>query len=245
MELLNELYNKSCKPECKSYEQISKHIILIDNFFQNFDNARDFFINREKWRCTRYQGHDKPGYESLFPNWIGKSLMEKFILDNNLLVDINSYNVTCNFFYNNLDYIWSISNSGHFPHIDGIRKNNIQTQICLINLNKVPISTKFYMYKNKEYCSSELRDEWNEYTENMQNKLIQHYNTTNITENEVKLFLNNQKLDIEVIKTLEYKPNQSIIYPSDLFHSSNAIDDFTEDNPRSVLRIAFNKKDKS
>ena len=81
MKFLNELYNKSCKPECKSYEQISKHIILIDNFFQNFDKARDFFINREKWRCTRYQGYDKPGYESLFPKWIGKSLMEKFILD--------------------------------------------------------------------------------------------------------------------------------------------------------------------
>jgi hypothetical protein len=79
MEILNELYTKYCKPKCKSYTKISNNITLIDNFFENFEFARDFFASRDKWNCIPYQQHAKPGYESVFPCWIGKSLLEKFI----------------------------------------------------------------------------------------------------------------------------------------------------------------------
>ena len=147
MELLNELYYKSCRPKCESYKQISSHITLIDNFFEEFDVARDFFIKREKWKCVQYQSHSKAGCESLFPSWIGKSLMEKYILDNKISDDMNSYNILCNFFYHSIDYIWSLSNSNYFPHIDGVENNNILQHICLINLNKVSVSTNFYTYK--------------------------------------------------------------------------------------------------
>ena len=249
MKSLNDLYKESCKPKCKSYKQISSHITLIDNFFEDFDKAKDFFINREKWECIPYQGYSKPGYESLFPSWIGKSLIEKYILDNKinddinfLNDDINFYNMSCNFFYHSIDYIWSLSNSNYFPHIDGIENNNILGYICLINLNKVPVSTKFYTYKNKEYCNSEILDEWNEYYKKSNNKLKEHYNKDNITRDEVKLFLDNQFLDIKLIKTLEYKPNQAIIYPTNLFHSPNLTQEFTKDNPRILLRIVFNRK---
>ena len=55
MESLNDLYKESCKPKCESYNQISSHITLIDDFFENFEEARNFFINREKWKCIQYQ----------------------------------------------------------------------------------------------------------------------------------------------------------------------------------------------
>ena len=102
MKSLNELYKKSCKPKCGSYKQISSNITLIDNFFEDFDKARDFFINREKWECIPYQGDETSGYVSLFPSWIGKSLMEKYILDNKISDDMNSYNIMCNFLYDEI-----------------------------------------------------------------------------------------------------------------------------------------------
>ena len=242
MNSLNDLYNKFCKPKYDSYKQISNHITLIDNFFEDFDAARDFFINREKWKCIPYQGHDKPGYESFFPSWIGKSLMEKYVLDNKISDDMNSYGAICNFFYNKKEFVWSISNSNYFPHHDGIENTDILGQICLINLNKVPVSTKFYTYKNKEYCTSEMKDEWQNYEKKLSTKLKEYYNKHNITKDEVKSFLDTQKLDTKLIKTLEYKPNQAIIYSTNLFHSPNVTREFTEDNPRCLLRIMFDKK---
>lgn len=242
MKSLNELYNKSCKPKCGSYKQISSHITLIDNFFEDFETARDFFINREKWECILYQEHSKPGYESLFPKWIGKSLMEKYVLNNKISDDMNSYTIACNFFYNNSNHVWSLSNSNYFPHIDGIERNTILGQICLINLNKVPVSTKFYTYKNKEYFTSETEDEWQNYNKKLTTKLKEYYNKDNITRDEVKLFLDTQKLDFKLFKTLRYNPNQAIIYSTNILHCPNVTQEFTENNPRILLKISFDKK---
>jgi len=241
MKSLNELYAQSCKPKCKNYKQISSHITLIDNFFEDFDKARNFFIIREKWKCIPYQESSKPGCESLFPKWIGKSLMEKYVLDNKISDVINSYNIVCNFFYDN-ELTWSLANSNHFPHHDCVENNNVLTHICLINLNKVPVSTKFYTYKNKEYCNIEILDEWLEYHKKLSIKLKEYYNKNNITRDEVKLFLDDQKLDTKLIKTIEYNPNQAIIYPANLFHSPSITQEFTEDNPRVLLRIGFDRK---
>ena len=238
MEALNELYNKSCKPKCESYRKISNHITLIDNFFEDFDKARDFFIIREKWKCIPYQDHSKPGYESLFPNWIGKSLMEKYALDNKISDDVNSYKIQCTFRYDN-KYPWSLSNSNYFPHIDGIEKDGMLIKICLINLNKIPVSTNFYTYKNKEYCTGEMLDEWHEYNKKFSTKIKTYYNKDNITCDEIKLFLDNQKLNTKLIKTLEYKPNQAIVYPANVFHSANVTQEFTQNSLRSILRIIF------
>jgi len=243
MNLLNESYNNSCKPKCESYIKISNNITLIDNFFENFKSARNFFINRDKWECTPYQGHSKPGYESIFPNWIGTSLIEKFILDNKIIDDINSYKIACNFFHNQLGSIWSISNSCCFPHVDSVQIKDIFQYICLINLNDIPVSTKFYTYKNQEYCSSEIAAEWKEYVGNVQKELRDYYGKENITRDEFKIFLDKkQDLSIKLIKEVEFKPNQAIVYAANLFHSPNITQEFTKDNPRILLRISFDRK---
>lgn len=241
MKSLNELVEKLCKPKYESYKQISNHVTLIDNFFEDFEAARDFFINREKWKSTSYLGYSKPGYESLLPPWVGKFLIEKYILDNKVINNKNYYDTECNFLYHN--YVaWDLSNSHHFPHIDDVENDGALDQICLINLNKLSVSTKFYTYKNKEYCSREMVDEWSEYNINIENKIIEYYdNKDYITRDEVKLFLDTQKLDTELIKTIEYKPNQAIVYSANLFHTSNITQEFTEDNPRCLLRIIFKK----
>ncbi len=243
MELLNKLYTKSCIPKCESYTKISNDITLIDNFFKNFELAKSFFIGRDKWKCIPYQKHSKPGYESLFPSWIGKSLMEKFILDNKIVDDMNSYKIICNFFYNEVSPTWSLSNSNYFPHIDSVQNDGILQYICLINLNNIPVSTKFYTYKNQEYCSSETEKEWNKYDEDIKKELLDFYNKKTIKRDEVKIFLDKkQDLSVKLIKEVKYKPNQAIVYPANLFHSPDVPEKFTEDNPRIILRINFDRK---
>ena len=243
MKLLNELYIKSCKPKCESYIKISNNITLIDNFFENFELAKSFFTSRDKWKCISYQEHSKPGYESTFPSWIGKSSMEKFILDNKIVDDMNSYNIVCNFFYDEPNFIWSLSNSNYFPHIDSVQNDDILQYICLINLNNIPVSTKFYTYKNQEYCSSETKAEWKEYNKDVRKELLDYYNRETITRNEFKIFLEKkQDLDVKLIRKVKYKPNQAIIYPANSFHSPNVSQEFTEDNPRVLLRITFYRK---
>jgi len=242
MKLLNEFYNKSCKLKYESYKQISSHITLIDNFFENFKSAKNFFINRDKWECISYQNHFKPGYESIFPDWVGRSLMEKFILDNNIIDDINSYVTVCNFFYNQY-LLWSLSNSSYYPHIDSTPDDDAVEYVCLINLNDIPISTNFYTYKNQECSSIEMRKDFCKYNKDISKELLDYYGKENITNEEVKIFLDKkQDLKVKLHREVEYKSNQAIVYPSNVFHSPNITQEFTKDNPRSALRITFWRK---
>lgn len=248
MKEMNESYNLFCEPGYKSYKKITNYITLIDNFFKNFEEAKNFFTSREKWKCISYQNHSKPGYESLFPSWVGKSLMEKYILDNKICDDMNSYKTICNFFGGQSNLIWSIFNSNYFPHFDVMEFNGISTQICLINMNKIPVSTKFYTFKNKEYCSINNYNEWIKYVNEVEKKLFKYYNgnKSTITRDMFKEFLEHldkkEGLEIKLIKTVEYNPNQAIIYPANLFHSPNVTSEFSEKNPRTLLRTSFDIK---
>jgi len=239
MESLNEFYNKSCKPNFESYTKITDNIILIDNFFENFEFTKKFFESRDKWKCILYQGHSKTGYESVFPDWVGKSLLEKYIVDNKIIDDLNSYRITCNFsFEHETEPMWMLSNS--YPHVDQLQIENTQQYICLINLNDTPVSTNFYTYNDKEYCSSETSAEFEEYIDNIKTEFENYCGKRNITKTEVKTFLDNKKdLYVKLNKKVEYKPNQAIVYPSNLFHSPNVTQEFTKDNPRILLRIRF------
>lgn len=238
MDLLNELYNKSCEPGYKNYSQISNNITLVNNFFKNFDLARDFFIKREKWKCVEYQGHSQQGYMTLFPNWVGKSLTEKYIFDNKLIVD--DYNTQCTFRYmHNEQQVFSLSNSDYFPHIDDVETQDGLLYICLVNLNNTPVSTNFYSYKNKEYCDSKILNEWLDYDKKINEKIQNFYNKKIFTLNEIKYFLENQKPNTNLIKKVNYYPNQAIIYPANLFHSAKVSEEFNENNYRTVLRVIF------
>lgn len=245
MEILNDLFNQSCKPGYKTYKKITDDIILIDNFFEDFDSARNFFLTRDKWKCIPYQGHSKPGCESIFPIWTGKSLLEKFIIDNKIKTDLRTFQIETNLFYQ-FSECSGVSNSHYFPHIDGVISqiygSETLAKICLINLNKISVSTKFYSYKNFEFCSTKMENEWGRYTNKVQKELIKFYNKETITREEIKKFLEQKSdLDVKLINTVNYKPNQAIIYPANLFHSAGDFSKFTFDSPRVLLRIVYDE----
>lgn len=243
MKLLNELYKVSCKPGYTSYKKITDKITLIDNFFEDFDSARNFFLGREKWQCIPYQNYSKPGYETIFPSWVGKSLLEKYVLSDNIIEDCNSYTTECNHFYPQPDFIWSLGNSSFYPHFDSIETyNGILEYVCLVNLNLKKVSTKFYTFRGKEYCDNKNISMWEKYSENIRKELFEYYNRKTITREEFKSFLDSKEMEIELTQKIEYKPNQAIVYPTNLFHSPNITSEFSEKNPRTLLRITFDRK---
>lgn len=244
---LNDSYKKYCEPNYKSYKKIdSGNIVIIDDFFKNFDHARDFLTTRDKWQCGPYQGNEKPGYETIFPDWIGKSLIQKYILDNKMdnVLD-NSYTAMCNFNYHDSTPVFSLSNSNFYPHVDNISNG----YICLVNLNSVSITTNFYSYKNIKYCSDpKLLADWDTHTSIMTKKLLKFYKDKkrSLIREDVKRFLDeNEDTNIKLVNQIQYNPNQAIIYPAIAFHSANVTENFTKTNPRCVLRILFEVKNAS
>jgi hypothetical protein len=245
MKTLNELYKKSCRPGHQTYKKITEKITLIDNFFEDFDSARNFFVNRDKWECTFYQENSKSGYETIFPGWVGKSLLENYIKDNKIIDDTKSYNLVCNFLYHSKNNVWSLSNSNHFPHIDSMGNGDVMEYVCLTNLNLFPVETKFYSFKGVECCDSKNFNDWNRYYKDINEELHRYYNKKPITRDDVKLFLDSKKqLDVKLTKKIQYNPNQAIVYPVNLFHSPNVTPEFSEKNPRVLLRVAFYQKTK-
>lgn len=253
MKTLNELYKVSCKPGYTSCKKITDKITLIENFFEDFDSARNFFINREKWECIEYQNYSKPGYETIFPSWVGKSLLEKYILSNNI-IENHTYNTTeCNHFYPQPDFIWSLSsvyappNSSisSLPHYDSIEREGILTYICLINLNQVPVTTNFYTFRDEEYCDNKNVNTWQQYNSNLREEFFKYCgkDSKNTTRKNALSFLNDhKKIETKLIREIKYNPNQAIIYPANLFHSPTMSSEFSEENPRTLLRISFDQK---
>ena len=241
MSSLNDLCIKYCKPKCESFTQVSKDITLIDNFFEDFEEAKKFFKSREKWDCLPFQGHDLPGYLSIFPKWIGKYVMSEYISKNEKTDEIKVESTVCNFRHNE-QKCWSAVSSDFFPHVDGVEEGESLNHICLVNLNDVPVHTNFYTYKNEEYCRKKIYDEWNYYCKKINDQVLNHYKKYDITRNEVKSFLDDKKLETKLIRKVEYKPNQAIIYPVDLFHSPSVSLEFSKNNLRSMLRITFIRK---
>ena len=96
---------------------------------------------------------------------------------------------------------------------------------------------------NKSCEPSETKTEWDKYNEDIKNELIQFYSKENVTGNEFKILLDQkQNLSVKLVREVQYKPNQAIVYPANLFHSPNIDQEFTEDNPRVLLRITFDRK---
>ena len=78
MDLLNDIYRKSCEPKCESYTKIDDNIILIDNFFENFKSAKKFLQAEINGNAFHIKNSLNQGTKVFSPNWVGRSLMENF-----------------------------------------------------------------------------------------------------------------------------------------------------------------------
>ena len=239
MKVLDKVFKNSCTLGKNKCSNPLKDVVLIDNFFEDFNEAQKFFLSRDRWRCIpNYQGDDRFGYESLFPNWMGKYLMQKYVAKNKILDDVDSYTVTCNYFYNN-NYGTALGND--FPHIDAAYEENVKNYVCLVNLNEKIVSTKFYTYKNQEHCTEDMSDEWSAFSRFIRQEFINHYGADSDPKNVVDKFLGDES-DLRLIKMVEYKPNQAILFPMSVYHAPNMTQEWFKEIPRALLRITFYKK---
>lgn len=242
MQHLNDIYNHSCKISYNQYKKISKDITIIDNFFEDFEKAKSFFINRDTWKCIPFQGYSKSGLESLLPGWVGRSLMERYVLDNKIKDIITSYSTIVDYRYDSDELVWSLHNSEYFPHFDSIEDN---TKICLVNLNDEEISTRFYTFNDQESCNYNILKDWDFYVEGLTSKVSDYcVDYQIINRKDIKNFLiyEENNLKHKLIREVKYKKNQAIVYSANLFHSPNVTINFTKSNPRILLRTMFNIK---
>lgn len=246
---LNRLFYESCRVYSQpTYYNPGKNITLIDNFFEDFTKSKIFLTSRNKWKAHACQANSKPGFESILPKWCGVFLLEKYIIDNKINDDINSYDITCNFLYKeNINYdknnvqnkvknLMSY-NVDLIPHIDGIISDDgCLEQICLVNLNDVEITTKFYEFMGKECISAEDNIQWQRFLSYLTNISSKHKNIRSFLERNYKNF------PYKLKKVVTFKPNQAIIYPSNVLHTAHIEDHFSFENMRSTLRVTFDQK---
>ena len=128
------------------------------------------------------------------------------------------------------------------PHFDGIEVDGVLKYIVLINLNQVSVATNFYTFRDKKYCDEQNLNIFRQYDSDLCEEFLK-YCGKNIVRKKYKSFLNDyKKIETKLIKQVEYNPNQAIVYPANLFHSSAKHSKFSEENPRTLLRITFDRK---
>jgi hypothetical protein len=70
LESLDNEFKRACRPCYNQYLYVENDIILIPNFFNNFERSKKFFLRCDKWEMNSYSNTSKPGLESDFPPWI-------------------------------------------------------------------------------------------------------------------------------------------------------------------------------
>lgn len=227
LEILNDSFNESCEPGYDNYKKY-KDILIVEDFFKNFDLAKNFFRRVPFWD-TKFSTNNKPGLESFLPPWVGKVLLEKYFkMVNHQQID-DSISTCVNVLYKEKRKKTHISSLSTVPHTDSYPINQHVIQgVVLINLNDFPITTNFWSFDNQMFVHSERdKTEYNnfliEYEKNM--KDLEKYLKTEYS--------------------VQYNPNTLIYYPSNIYHSALIEDFHTQINPRVSLCIRYdflNKK---
>jgi hypothetical protein len=224
MKTLDDLYKKCFIVNKDNIKiQHSENIFIIKNVFKNPDLVLEFQNLLSKWEAC---SNAKPGVMTLqLPYWTAN-----FVIDQ--ILDINYESVSCEnefvyFYWNNVSLECSIdylnSNNCLLPHVDC---NALSTQIVfLVNLNKRPITTAFWKYKNKYNSDSD------EETDNFYDYCSQ------VTEENIHEKTNNRILD--KLFDVQYDFNDAILYDSSLYHQPIIDKFYSRDNPRICLRMMF------
>ena len=228
MNTLNKNFYSSCKPNLSKIVRITNNIFTIKDFFTNFNQAKNFLNDLNKWECDSYDFTTKSGAESRLPLLTGRYLQENSLLKTNIK-NFDICSVDINFMYygqrKKFDKLQSCNGDFDLPHHDSIDVINEQKlYVLLINLNDYPISTNFWSFEGNSLM---VNDSYMIFIENINKEY------------------KNKKEIIQIPKTLSldniitYEPNQALIYNSSLLHNANIEKKYTYSSPRTTFRIGF------
>lgn len=77
MNTLNSKFYSSCKPSNSKIIKLKTNIFTIKDFFSNFNQAKNFLNDLNKWECDTYDFTTKSGMESTLPLLTGHYLYDK------------------------------------------------------------------------------------------------------------------------------------------------------------------------
>lgn len=228
MNTLNRKFYSSCKPNTSEIIKLKSDIFTIKNFFVDFNLAKNFLSNLNKWECDFYDFTTKSGMETTLPSLVGMYLYDKSSLKTNIK-DFNLISVDINFLYygqiKKFNKLQSSNGIFDLPHHDSIDiDKERKTYVLLINLNDFPIYTNFWSYSGKFLMNDHSYDNFinnvnKEYEVNRENKKIPS--------------------DLSLEYSIKYEPNQALIYNSSLLHNANIEEKYTYSSPRITFRLFF------
>ena len=228
MNTLNKNFYSSCKPNLSKIVKINNNIFTIKDFFVNFNQAKNFLNDLNKWECDFYDFTTKSGVESTLPLLTGRYLQDNSLLKTSIK-NFNLHSIDINFLYygqrKKFDKLQSSNGTFDLPHHDSIDVTNEQKQyVLLINLNDYPISTNFWSFEGNSLM---VDDSYMIFID----KINKEYK--------------NKKESLKIPETLSldhavtYEPNQVLIYNSSLLHNANIEKKYTYSSPRTTLRLFF------
>lgn len=228
MNTLNKEFYSTCKPNTNKIIKLKDNIFTIKNFFTDFNLAKKFLSNLNKWECDSYDFTNKSGIECVLPFLAGMYLYDKSSLYT-IIKDFNLISIDVNFLYygqrKKFNKLQSSNGTFDLPHHDSIDVNNKQkTYVFLVNLNDYPIYTNFWSFNGKSLMN-----------DNSYNIFINKINE------EYKINKNNKiPKNLSLDYSIEYNPNQVLIYNASLLHNANIQEKYTQSLPRTTLRLFFN-----
>lgn len=228
MSTLNSQFYSSCKPSDSKIIKLKKDIFTIKDFFVDFDSAKSFLSNLNRWECDMYDNTSKSGMESKLPLLTGYYLYDKSSLKKNI-INFALGSVTVNFLFHGQMKKFNKTNSSNgtfdLPHHDYIDLTGKQKKyVCLINLNNYPIYTNFWTFNGKSLM-----------TDNSYDVFINKVNKEYEDERKIKKIPENLSLNCSI----KYYPNQALIYNASLLHNANIKEKHSYSSPRTSLRIYF------
>jgi|APGre2960657373_1045057.scaffolds.fasta_scaffold32204_2 hypothetical protein len=228
MNTLNENFYSSCKPNLSKIVKITNNIFTIKDFFVNFNQAKNFLNDLNKWECDYYDFTTKSGAESTLPLLTGRYLQDNSLLKTNIK-NFNLCSIDINFLYygqrKKFDKLQSSNGTFDLPHHDSIDVPNERKQyVLLINLNDYPISTNFWSFDGNDLM---VNDSYMVFIEKINNEY----------KNKKEMLKIPKTLSLD--HTITYEPNQVLIYNSSLLHNASIEEKYTYSSPRTTLRLFF------
>ena len=235
METVDEIWNWATElnPDFEE-EELTEYLTIYKNVFKYPDRVLEFQKLLTKWESSMSA---RPGLTSLvLPYWTGKDIVDNLLdYDNELQISENHIDVEYIYFYANNTQKFRSSESLNedlytgnclLPHNDS-STDEIDSHIFLLNLNNRPVRTGFWSMNGEVVADMDLNDELSEYCDTIDINNLEEKTNNGILDN---------------VLNIEYNFNEALFYNGKAFHQPWIDNFYTRDNPRIMLRIAFDSQ---
>ena len=234
METVDEIWNWATElnPDFEE-EELTEYLTIYKNVFKYPDRVLEFQKLLTKWESSMSA---KPGMTTLvLPSWTSNTIIKDLLDYDEDEYEQNSSEIEFLYFYRNNTQKFRSSESLNedlytgnclLPHNDS-STDAIDSRIFLLNLNNRPVRTGFWSMNGEVVGDMDLNDELSEYCDTIDINNLEEKTNNGILDN---------------VLNIEYNFNEALFYNGKAFHQPWIDNFYTRDNPRIMLRIAFDSQ---